>query len=843
MKNSTNLLIFLAIISFVIMGCAKSDDSSSSTSSSTSDADDTVSAASGSSAITLSSKISLVSAKTTDSTARTAFATVSTDNLSSTSDYKIDKTQKFVYEKSADALETVNMILCMIGQTRAGLMVNTGNYKAQIDESKCEERSGDSKTNNPEYNMWRVNASRADGEPMIVKVWVPNDNDRDGTNDSLIYAKAKVWQPPSDDYPIGHFKLNFKGLEGKTATGTQFMHGYMRTRKKGSTSTLQFWNPEKSGSTTYDYSVTAKFNTDGTGSGITTMPVRVCNESGCSFTGSQKTYKVAVGDDYFYKQKTITDSAGADTTTDAVCLNRNKYLKSAWRYGMYYKGTNNDNGSRVVINSGFPIKASNNSVDYYGYIGYHGLWMPTEASVADNSTVYKLDFSGSADQTGTGYTVRSWGGKLNKWTKNTTTLDAIKGIPLEWWDGNENKSKRVYWNGSNLKIDALRDASTWEWTDQTEATLTLSSLNAPRGFDFYSQALGGQGMLKLTYGSWPTGHNTPAAPTGSTPVVFNTRTPVFPGDNVPRTLACYYNCPNPATIATGNEETAYFRFDGVDNLSNTNPYLYTFDNTTSGMVLQYNGAYDNGTQDNGTKTPVLLSSANSNLRGGVQSSIMFDNDTLHTRTVSGDNKTTERATALAALQCYPSYDNNTLCPWEARNAFSTFYTWETGPDAWNKLTVLVDSDNSSVKFDPPMVVKYTHSDNKSNSGKNYDNATFYLEYGGHGDLWGVPSFCVDAKTGEKVSCANDGTTRWVPEFVIKKASLVTQVKDGSTQYLVKPLQVEQTMKKTSSASVCTDAGLSFGTISLPDSEPYSDPDIGERPTVEGPPAIVAGAKM
>jgi len=79
--------------------------------------------------------------------------------------------------------------------------------------------------------------------------------------------------------------------------------------------------------------------------------------------------------------------------------------------------------------------------------------------------------------------------------------------------------------------------------------------------------------------------------------------------------------------------------------------------------------------------------------------------------------------------------------------------------------------------------------------------------------------------------------------VIKKASPVTQVKDGSTQYLVKPLQIEQTMRKTSSTSVCTGAGLSLGGVALPDSGPYTDPDIGERPTVEGPPAVVAGAKM
>ena len=825
MRNFTNLIIFLGIISFVLLGCAKKDSSSSSS-------DTDVSAASGSGAITLSSKVSMVEAKSTDSTARTAFATVSTDNLSSTSDYKVDKTQTFVYEKSADALETVNNILCMIGQTRADLMVNTGNYKAQVDENKCSERSGDSKSNNPSYKMFVVNSSRADGEPMVVKLWVPNDN-------GLIYAKAKVWQPPSDDYPVGHFKLNFKGLQGETATGTQFMNGYMRTRRIGSTSTLQFWNPEKRGSTTYDYSVTANFNTDGTGSGITTMPQRVCNESGCSFTGSQKTYNVSVGDGYFYKQKTITDSAGNATPDNATCLDRNKYLKSAWRYGMYNKGTNTDNGSRVEINSGFPIKASNNSVDYYGYIGYHGLWMPTEAGVADNSTVYKLDFSGGSDQAGDNYTVRSWGGKLIKYTKNTITLGSIKNIPLNWYDNSAGYEKRVFWNGTNFTVDAYRNSSTdWQWADMTTTTFTLTASNAEHGFHFYSQALGGDGQIVLVYSTSTRGGGPTQQPTDDSSVIFNTQEPVFPGDTVPTTLACYENCLNPGTIATGSDSwgasssiylsNKWLGWDSSanawamgsgrhDNASAPDPYIYTWDNTTSGMVLQY---------DNGTKTDVLLGSANSNLSWGARSGIMFDNST---------------AANFTALQC--SWDNTKICPYKARGSLSTFYVWQTGPDAWDKLTVLVASDNSSVKFDPPMMVKYTHSGTKSNSGKSYDNATFYLEYGGHGDLWGVPSFCVDSKTGGKTSCANDGSTRWVPEFVIKKASLVTQVKDSSTQYLVKPLEVEQTMRKTSTASVCTDAGLSLGGVSLPDSEPYSDPNIGERPPVEGPPAVIAGAKM
>ena len=404
-----------------------------------------------------------------------------------------------------------------------------------------------------------------------------------------------------------------------------------------------------------------------------------------------------------------------------------------------------------------------------------------------------------------------------KWTKNTITLGSIKNIPLSWQDPSDSYiEKRVYWDGSNLVFDAVRDTTTYMWTDLTPDNLTLSSSNAPYGFHFYSQALGGDGSILLTYGtggSW----NVPNAPADNTSVVFNTREPIFPGDSAPSTLACYNRCPNPATLASGTETTAYLRFSGVDNASATNAYMYSFDNTTSGMVLKFD--------NNSTSTSVLLSSANSNLSYGVHSGILFDNTTAN----------------YDLLRC--SWDNNSICNWNARQAMSTFYTWETGPNQWNKLTVLVDSDNSSVKFDPPMNVKYTHSGTGSNSGKSYDNATFYLEYGGHGDLWGLPSFCISKKTGEKVSCANDDTTRWIDEIAIPAASIATQTKDGTTHYMVKPLDIEQTMKKASSDTACTAAGLSLGGLSLPDVSRYSDPDIGAKPSVSGPPAVVAGAKM
>ena len=107
-----------------------------------------------------------------------------------------------------------------------------------------------------------------------------------------------------------------------------------------------------------------------------------------------------------------------------------------------------------------------------------------------------------------------------KWTKNTITLGSIKNIPLSWQDPSDSYiEKRVYWDGSNLVFDAVRDTTTYMWTDLTPDNLTLSSSNAPYGFFFYSQALGGDGSIQLTYGtggSW----NVPNAPADSTSVVF-----------------------------------------------------------------------------------------------------------------------------------------------------------------------------------------------------------------------------------------------------------------------------------------------------------------------------------
>jgi len=79
-----------------------------------------------------------------------------------------------------------------------------GNYKAQIDKTKCETQDGDSQSGAPDYEMWTLNVTRTAGEPMLAKVWIPNF--MGGT----IYVKGQWYRSPSEDYPLGHFNFNFE---------------------------------------------------------------------------------------------------------------------------------------------------------------------------------------------------------------------------------------------------------------------------------------------------------------------------------------------------------------------------------------------------------------------------------------------------------------------------------------------------------------------------------------------------------------------------------------------------------------------------------------------------------
>ena len=97
-------------------------------------------------------------------------------------------------------------------------------------------------------------------------------------------------------------------------------------------------------------------------------------------------------------------------------------------------------------------------------------------------------------------------------------------------------------------------------------------------------------------------------------------------------------------------------------------------------------------------------------------------------------------------------------------------------------------------------------------------------------------------TGADTDCWNgtddDKFIRWVPEFSIADGTAVTDAV-SSLGYYVKALEKEERMRSVDT-SECISSGLSLTLYTLPDVNQYQDPEIGDEPTVDGAPAVIAG---
>ncbi len=346
--------------------------------------------------------------------------------LPANSPYNTDETYSYVEERSAESFDIINEILCMIAQTAYDEMLNEGNYKAMIDVGQCSgskdsassagqaSQNQSSGSNATEYEYWTVNSSRADNSSsQIVKVWIHEKAEDYGGGDiepaKTINVKTVITESTSATNPYGIFTLNFSGIVD--STGQEMMTGYLKAERDNSgTVLLKFYESGQHGQGSGSQQVTLNRSTDGsTGSGSLSM-TETWQDQGQEQTQS-KAFDIAYNDDYFLR------SDGTDT----VCMNRTNTESSVWRYGVYNDENHASPGSRVTINSGFPIRYRDiNDTDYHGWVGYYGLWIPDEANIQNGDTVYKQDYSGG-ENSETAYTLRVARGKLRRHMKKTIT--------------------------------------------------------------------------------------------------------------------------------------------------------------------------------------------------------------------------------------------------------------------------------------------------------------------------------------------------------------------------------------------------------------------------------------
>ncbi|PLX69472.1 MAG: hypothetical protein C0603_00660 [Denitrovibrio sp.] len=855
----TFLATAIVASALILAGCGGGGGgSSSTTTTTTSDSIDTTEAeaadattivtagSTGRDALAVASRVSVVdttqgaSSITDFNFARALMRAIDTGTFAAVADYNIDQTDVWVNDRAVEAFGTPNEILCMIEQTRYGLMVNRGAYVAQINSELCEARAagsggeqegeGQSSVDVPDYEYWVLNAVRGDeaDSPQVIEAWIPNEED-DGQS-GFIFARIVVTKDKTEVPPFGVFTMNFKMLPfdstGNQAnmTADYVFRGLMKSFENTAGENLLAFTDvgeftEEIQGQQFDISfnekvIMAKNSTGGRGAASIT-------DFDFGATGPEqvtKVFNLSYNQNYFMRQ-----NVGAD----ARCFDRANPDVNAWRYGVY-----DSNGDRVEISSGLPVGYTDSDGEIVeGWAGYWGLWMNNgdgnfDPASLSNTTLYRFDWADyGLDQT-EAYTLNVYPGKLRKIVREEVTLSKIEDIPLNYWEESTGDEYRVEWNGTALEVTAKRDANYYWDEDAAEvgSVVDLSALRYPDLY-FWSEAL--NGSVRIQMGDTCTGTNlndndwnndsfdcSSAMNGTTTKVTFYAETEIQPGVlNSNINLICYENCPEP-----GNE----YNYQTWDQRHD-----YVFDTAT--MTL-----YENSV------APANSVAFPSNGVGwGISTGPLV---------ASGDFDATD-------IQC--EWDATQTCGWQLESKADTFYRWESGKESWNKMMALeyASGPNSGdvVAFDQPIDIKYEHAAN----GK-----TYMLKYEGFGNLWGIPEICYEGETGTEITCpwleegwSGEYGGEWLQirnEIAIPAGANATYKNSSGTtvEVVIKPLEEEHYLNKVDAAN-CTADGLSIVdyTTQFVDLENCVDPTstgmMGQVPSITdllngGDPAIIDG---
>jgi len=740
------------------------------------------------------------------------------------SDYNKDKTNIYVNEKSGDAFKTVNMILCMIEQTKYSdsHFVNQGYYKAMINSDVC---SGNDSADNsdssaqagtsagaaPSYDTWITKSERSSNtSKQLLTAYVHLNKGGPDEGPMTVHAKIEVSEGASSDNPLGIFTMNFKGLSD-ASPNMVLMKGILKTERVNGNIMIRFAELEGPENAPFHVSKAAysKNDTNKTGQG---SAYQLDNHDQQE---QESSINFAYNSAFFKRVDPETE--------DEVCLDRNKFETSAWRYGLY----SSLNGKRASINGGFPINTKQNGSGVNGYLGYYGLNLPPNSpALADGDTVFKSSWE-NGQQSKTPYTLVVKGGKLKKHTRAVISLNDIKNIPLEGsipTPGSMNQStqmNRITWDGNSLAIRAtaaMAQNGPPAWADLNPATAIDSNYVLPfSNLGLYSSALGGRVSVQLD-NCVPVQQNNPnsgvkcSAPTANTSVVFYKEDTVSPGDVVPPLLSCYENCPK-ADTNTGmdgaNQQSLVYQQDFNPGSNNQHDYAFT----------------DMQLIDKVSNFPAVLTTAPAGQSFGFNSGPMFESNQAN----------------LGKLSC--DWNPNQICGWKAWNSLEEFYTWETGPNSWNKFTAVKDANGGFVSFDPPLQVEYvypadgTAGVNRAEVDSKYRGSKFFLQYNGFGNLQGIPGKCVNpADPSQQVSDCSQPGFRWVPEFTIPADATLAAT---GTEYLVKPLDIEQRMSKVDGA--CTDLNPVDISSQWPNvATDWVNPNLAQEPTINEAPKVIGG---
>ncbi|MBL9079950.1 MAG: hypothetical protein JNL08_20820 [Planctomycetes bacterium] len=565
------------------------------------------------------------------------------------SDYQTDPTRFWVRDDSMQALDTVNMILSSLDQTRYWLETNQGAYRCLVE---MDDRSGGERGNQgPAYEEWIVDSTRADrSAPQIVRFWVLNEENGEA---AVIHGRLTVTASPTDAQPLGQFTLYFKCLPtGVPSTSTaSLFQGYLRTvARTDGRSEVEFFmhhgDPDQAVAQD-DYAMRERVHViadkaAGTGRAYAERR-RVEDHGGTPYTEAGE-YQLQYDASYVARREVSNGNA-------LEVLDRNDFTACVFRYGIYDATTE----ARVEQLSGFPIETENGA---NGWAGFHGIWFPDSVTPTDGQTVYRRSF---ADNSRTPYTLVVAPGKLVRRERAAVTLGDLADEDLDYFSPSAGGEQRVRFTGSDFVRTAVRVNGEWQVVDPPVSI--ANTFTTGQWLVFWSQARG-----SVEFG-WP------ATLTGSVPAYVWSQTTVTAdsaelqsGD---LTLHGYFRQLR-ANITSDqanyqNSETPYL--PDATTASNGNQ-TYVFDRDTLLLTLAGN--------------PVTLA----------------------------DGIVIEQGPGLSGLTCGPLFATP-LAQLDDMQAQSVSYEWSIGSNPWNQLRTLRDGNGAFVAFDPPLRFTYVHDEDGS----------------------------------------------------------------------------------------------------------------------------------
>jgi len=734
----------------------------------------------------------------------TTFPAISFAAAPTSGAYISDTINQYVEDQASTVLAGANSVLCYIRAMNPYALVNQPSYIALIDSKKCESNSGGGKDGNTgaTYQKAIVTATQVTGSPLLASVWVENP-------DMQITAKSSSLNAPSATLAFGEFTLNWCGT---SATGTAGSCDGEKGFITAGTSGLSYFTSgigRDPGVTSVSDSLSLVADTANSGHGSMTKTAVLS-------TGATKTKAIT----FAYNATHFLRSDDAGVTQQ--CFDRQLAVadKSAWSYGLY-----DSTGAQVTRNSGFPIEYTDptTSKKVNGYIGYWGFWSQGGTTPASGTTISKISYS-STGSVATNYTLLQSGGKLLKHTASVKTLVAVN--KQRFWFYNmtavtgmaANTQYELYWDDSakQFMISGKQNATTSNMEAYTTpVAIANADMVTAASWGLNAWANGSQWSITGTaISALATTLSTTAVNIVNEDIVYPDQYATITGG-----LKCVIDCPQP-TAATASPA---FLNDGSSTLS-----------VPTASVVSYTLNANTGDLTNAALAAVKnLSSTQqwaftSNTQGSGK---LIDATTFAAITPATAGQYT--ATDLAAV--------------------STFYTWQSSSNSWDQLSILKDSGGAVVKFDAPLKVDFVVPANTDTVNKrpygNYAGTTLSLEFGGFGDLWGIPSTCIDLITNSACDFtkATQETFRWKPEFSIPfdgTTGVVTFTPTGGTltTYYVKPLSQEIRLRKVATTA-CTAAGLTYPTttLTLPVASGWTDPALGTAPTVSNTaPRVIQG---